>query len=268
MNQEKNKLKLYNDDHGPSFIESNSFLWVRKNSNLLFYILLGLIILFILIYKTGSYRSSRSESDYFMAEKEYQKILKSMQDGEKNDSLKSSFESLQKILKNSPSLASKYEGVLTEAYIIDENNKEALLYGKNVLSRVKKNNLPYYNNFSEITLLIANNELENSLEESLILKTNLEKEKEKDEQSFSYLEKIYAYNLLRIPFLQQKLEKYEEALSSWQKLDEYLYLSKSETIYFQESKNLLENLFSSEKISLKNYIQNQINAFEKPINSK
>lgn len=268
MNESKNRLKMYGDDQKPSFLESKQFLWFRENSNLLFYVLLGLIALFIVIYKTGSYRSSKNESDYFTAEKEYQKIVKSLQDGEKNESLKDSFDKLQSILQSRPDLASKYEGILTQALLIEGDNKDATIHGNNVLTRIKKNDLSHYQNFSEITLLISNQELEKSLQKSLALKEELEKYKENSHDSFSYFEKLYAYNLLRIPFIQNQLKKNEEAFSSWKKIDEYLYASNSENLFFLEARNFLENLFSNQNISLKNYIQNQIQTFEKSINSK
>jgi predicted RND superfamily exporter protein len=147
------------------------------------------------------------------------------------------FNELNGFLKKDPSLKLKYEGLITQNLLYNEN-KEAFERGLKSLKNKEK--IKHYSNFSK-TSLFSEKDLKKALLQSIVLKKNLEKEKKND--LF-----LYFFNLLRISFLQKKLGNKCEELSSLKEVESYITKSKKAKIH-----NFLKN-FKKGEMSLQDYI--------------
>ena len=242
-------------------MDYSKFDWLKKNSNYIFYLGVTIVVLLIFIYRAGYQDHIQKEGVYFAAEKEFQTFIDTESEKSDKSLREDSLKSLKNILIRHPDLNSKYDAPIAQALLIEQIPSEANIFAERVISRTKNNKMDYYDNFGKITFLIANNRYEEALNKSKELKEELDILL--NNQDVSDVDSLYAYNLLRIPLLEESLGKNEEALSSWKALKNYLYEDSSPSFSRRETKLMFDSLFAEGEISLKGFIEIQENKLKK-----
>ena len=128
-------------------------------------------------------------------------------------------------------------------------------------------NFPFYQEYSKISLLIAEGQKSKAAERSLQQHQKMRQNQKRQGQVFGLV--LYGYNLLRIAFLHQDLKQYDVELAAWKDLEDILQSSDKvlESSYSTQSSRYqlaqaITEVFSSKGVSLKDYIsfrKNEVN---------
>lgn len=145
---------------------------------------------------------------------------------------------LTTILDKHPYLRLDYGDKIVEKLLTDGKEPPSSLLSKEHTS-------PYLAKFSSVSLLIAKNELEKALGETIALQDTMLKDPSLQKSSF-----LFALNLVRIANLQQALKHSQEELLAWKKVEELM--KKDHDIALR-----LESSFQTNNINLKDYIMHR-----------
>ena len=124
---------------------------------------------------------------------------------------KAKYQSLSSAMDKIPSFGVLLEPEIAQRLIYEDNDHYKVI-GKKILSRTSPS---YFVDFSKITMLISEKKYLDAYNNSLELKSNLEKSS-KDNLS------IYPYNLLRICFLMKEMKDFDKELQGWNDLEKYI----------------------------------------------
>lgn len=218
-------------------------------SKIIMYACSGICIALLAIYQFGRFER-KSPQAYLEANAMYAK----WQDPQ-------AFNKLEKLVSLHPELQTKFGGLIAQRLLSIGETKRATAYMTAVLERAQGLISPYYAQFSETTLLIAENKLTIALEESKQLKSDLEKEASLWEQMESQQRSgglLYAYNLIRIAALERELGSKEGERAAWDELMCNAGWSKVEVptkTYDPKAYETLARNFQSGSFSLLDYIK-------------
>jgi tetratricopeptide (TPR) repeat protein len=224
--------------------------WLSKHGLTLIYFLLGAFFLFLLWYRFlgGNYHS---EQNFYEAESSLIKLQNDPQDSQ------AALEKLRALLKAHPELHASYDGLIAQALLNEGDVKEATAYAEPTIERTKSENAPFFTDFAQTSLLIADKKYSEALQQAQALNKKIHDEQGARQENTL----LFAYNLLRIGMLQQELGKTEEANQTWHEWMGYA----QKTNENMTSKRLgdgfllLQRIFSDGKLSLLNYIAHQEN---------
>lgn len=208
--------------------------WFKEHGQKLAYLILGLFLLLFIIYLWSHKSSAKTDVDYMQS---YQ-IFDSFQRDPSTEHL----QALEELLKRNPDLHSKYDGIIAQILINNNLTTNAKPFAENTLQRVKKDNLPSYNEFAAISLLSAEGNDADALKRSTDLQPSLEA---------ADLELLAAYNLLRQAMLQQKVGLLQEELASWQAWQKYANAH-------PQSAASMSALFAESQLTLNDYVNARI----------
>lgn len=216
--------------HKQSFLDSfdaNSVVdWLAQNGKNVIYVLLGLIALFVLVYRLSSSNTAKSEKDYLQAATDFSAFVR---DNANNDTTtQETFKRLIALMNSHPELHSAYDGAIGQTLLNRGQTSEAKPFIVNTLTRTQAESLMLYNKFAATTLLISEVRYKEALEKSLALQQSMLDELSKDANSkHSFGEVLFAFNLLRIAMLQQQLGNDKEELQAWQQWKNYAGLDRA-----------------------------------------
>lgn len=235
----------------------NYFMWIVNKRNYFFYLLIGVLLLNVLIFKVKPLIIKKSPEETFLTNRYYIDWKQSFyKDNEKLAKLKS-------CIKKCPSLRPNYEGLILQNLLINENfSKEEYTLAETSLERTKAE-LPLYHEFSTITLLINNGQFQDALSKSLELKTKMLNDLTfLKEESLPAGSVLYSFNLLRIALLEGKLKEIAKELVAWQELENYLNLKCPDSVNdkIKIATKTLGEMFNEHGIELTDYIQYRKNA--------
>ncbi len=252
-------------------LEDNPIIqWISKHGEKILYSILGAFSLLILIYFWQSGTSAKIEGDYQSASREFQAFQQAAKSGQ-NLELQDSFQKLTLIMNQLPDLHAKYDGVIAQTFIDLNDIKQAKPFVLSTLQRVGKDNLPFYNEYAQITLLIGEGQIANAIQRSLALKKemiqNLEQmEKEPGTQTTepAFGSSLYAFNLLRIAFLEQQVGDRAKELESWEEWKMYTSHTNTRPLPPVDRKAFfnIAQLYNEGALSLDNYIQIRLKSLE------
>ncbi|MCY3974726.1 MAG: hypothetical protein OXF02_04185 [Simkaniaceae bacterium] len=134
--------------------------------------------------------------------------------------LDKSFRRLATYIKKHPEIAPKYEGKIAQRFIAFSVDG-ATPFGERVIARTK---LPYYDAYSSVSLLIYANRFREALTESVRLKERMLR----DDLFLKTNSRLFASNLLRLPFLYQELGLGSEEREAWREWKGYAGWEKGE----------------------------------------
>ncbi len=211
--------------------------WISENGRNLLILFLILISLFFVVFQISSNRTTKSELNFINAENDYQRFIAETNPAKAQEILTK----LNSILTAYPELKPKYDGLIAEKLIIEGNLLPNLEMATSAIERTKSENAPFYTDYSETTLLIAQKKYEEALKKSLALNEALILNLKSEPETL-----LMPFNLLRIGTLQQLLGLQAEELKTWNEWN-----LKGDN---QSFKNLV-NQFNIEKVSLTNYIE-------------
>ncbi|NGX28675.1 MAG: hypothetical protein K940chlam1_00859 [Candidatus Anoxychlamydiales bacterium] len=236
----------------PSTSKHSKFiLWIMEKRIYFFSILASVVFINIILYKVKPFFEKNTPEMSVLAKSSYEEWEKSaFKDDKKLDDL-------QTILKKNPGLKPKYEGLILQNLIVQEEflDLKGALVDK-TLDRTK-DELPFYYEYSKVAILIHQKEYIKALEGSKELKSKML-------QDLSFLEKeslpagsiLYSFNLLRIAFLEAKLKNDQAELLAWQELESYLKIGNEDKLNenIKVASKALKNIFNDNNIELKDYI--------------
>jgi hypothetical protein len=252
----KNKLSVIIDPKESTLADHVSdhpaFHWVAKNAtNILAGVALVFAILFF-IYRMSANDQTQAENDYFTAAKDFNAFVSQEADITPLQR-EESFLQLTEVLTRRPDLNSKYDAMIAQALLTGERTDQAIPFADRTFKRTAKDNLPLYQDFAKITLLIGQQNHEQALSQTKELKTQLNKNTQDDK-----ITTLYTYNLLRLAMLENVLDHKAEELLAWEELNNALYTPEAMlSVTSNEQRTLFENLFSDGNLSLKNYIDHR-----------
>lgn len=206
----KNNATTHLPIHNESLLDHPLFQIIQQNARWILYGVLFLLLLLVLIYRILSSQSARAEKDFIQAEQE---ITLLDQPDKKEEALKN----LKNILYAHPELNPLYEGVMAQELLNQGDLTEAFPLANQALNRVKGRLSSEYEAFSHTTLAIADKQFSDALIQAYQLKELLlAKTLPKD----SPLNTLYAFNLLRIAFLEKELKHKELEKRAWDELNQ------------------------------------------------
>ena len=109
-----------------------------------------------------------------------------------------------------PDLHKRYDGIIAQEYILDQNESKIDPYAKRAIDQLQSVGLQYFANFSEISRLVAKNKLDEARSMAQALNTALK------ENATSKTFALRAYTLLQLVALNKKLGSDQEAQSMLQ----------------------------------------------------
>jgi hypothetical protein len=171
-----------------------------------------------------------------------------------------SFTQLQRLLKKHPELHAKYDGGIAQKLLSSSESGLAASYGKSALRRMKDVSF-YHTQFSEGSLLMANEQFSEALAKAKELKTLMEQDDafwEQKSQIVRHGSILFAYNLLRIALLEKVAGTPAHEWAAWQDLKKHAGWGEDKQAskaYDPEAFRLLQENFQSEEISLTDYIR-------------
>lgn len=240
-------------------------LWIANNGKILLYSLLGLVLLTTLGYRLLSSGKAASEANYIQADKDYIEFANPQTVPEKKEQ---AYERLINTISYYPDLHAKYDGLLAQALLIQNQPEKALLYANSALKRTSEANDPFYSSYASATILVAENKKEEALKKAQTLKEQMiaqgtERSNNPEQIQFGTL--LYAMNLLRIGMLQQDLSLNNEELATWQEWKELARKSQESSLPPYLDGNLFlsfEQVLGEGQSTFANYIDARENALK------
>ncbi len=256
----KNPLQIVSPNTKLDFLdrieEHAAVQWFSANwQKLLYGFLAGFLLLFSL-YVWKARGITKAEIDYYDANQ----IFQVFQSGGENS--QEAFDKLTQVLKRQPDLQSKYDGLIAQILIDRGNIAEAKPFAQNALSLLARDHLPFYIEFSATSILIAENKEAEALQDSLLLKKNmLESLSKSESEEPTFGATLFAYNLLRIAMLEQKVGSPTSELAAWNEWQNYTSGVNAFPSSSLDNKAFfsLANGINEGKVSLQDYINARLN---------
>lgn len=235
----------------PSFLTQSSledhpiFAWLEKNSRTVLLAVIGLALLLGLWYRSAANKHSAAEQDYFHAANAIEAL--------KNPSKSASaLAEIQEILARRPELHAKYDGIIAQALLLDNNLNLAHTYATSNFDRISKEASPLYLAYAKNSLTIGEGKTQDALLNAQNLKSEMDQiGKEVGQQQFGA--DLYIFNLIRIAMLQHTLNDKAAEARSWEEL---MLISREEHALKFGSPEVQKVLshFSDKGISLMDFI--------------
>lgn len=224
--------------------------WFAENGKNLLYILAGMVLLFILGYKLAGMSGTKSEADYVHVQNEFVRF----QESPDSEVQEESYKKLVALIDRHPELHAKYDGLIAQTLLNRSQIAEAQKFATSGLDRTRSENDPYYTEFAQTTMLIAQEKYTDALQHSQALQQKMLPLVTKEN---NYGGVLFANNLVRIAMLQQQLGDKKGELQTWQEWKKLAGLSKESaaTQIDPMSFQAINSLYSEGKISLMEYIE-------------
>jgi|GEM_PF-6607146 len=183
--------EMLNEDH--PFAE-----WIAANKQILGYVAVGLVSLLILGTWWSSGTATKNAADFSQAAFDRTKIDQPTAQAH-----------LETILQRQPTLQARYEAPLAQALLIEGQVSAALPFAERTLQRVASEPTEAYQQFARTSLLIAQKEYAQALEQALALQS----------AEWNYGMALAGLNQLRIGMLHRELEHPKEAAAAFAAFD-------------------------------------------------
>lgn len=220
--------------------------WATQNSKNLIWILLFTLALGFFAYRTLTSWSKQSGQNYLAAENAYLEMRSTS--GERSTE---AADRLSLLLAQQPDLQAKYDGLLAQYLLIQGDAPAAESAATRALARTKAENGPYFQQYAQATLLIANSNYKEALAEARKLQEAIVADRD---LTYSALLPL---NLLRIAMLQQKLELDADEITSWLQWQD-LAKEEGKAVYFER----VADVYQEGDIDLFGYISHRINVLK------
>lgn len=232
------KQDLFSDGNQYEWIE-----WISNKKQLLLWIILGLFAILIITYRIMSAERLSAENDFIQAQINYTQV----QSPEKladQATWNEEFTKLEAILARRPELQSKYDAALAQTLIIEQKPDLAIPFAERTFARINHDNINFYEDFAKTSLLISSAKHEEAVTQSQALNDKMEQSAVTESSGTLYL-----YNLIRLAFLNQQLNRPQEEKKAWDAL--YAYKGDYEAV-----KNV-QLLFQTDHTSLSQYSEDR-----------
>ncbi len=246
--------------------------WISRYGEKLLYSILIIFSLLFLGYAWQSGTSTKMKGDYQAASNEFQAFQNSAKLGQTKE-MDEAYQRLALIMDKLPDLHAKYDGTLAQTFIDLNDIKRSMPLALSTLQRVSKDQLPFYDEYARITLLIEEGQYANAIQRSNSLQERLIQNLQQSEESkttsttseptFGSL--LFAFNLLRTAFLEQQVGDTTKELESWKEWKMYTSYTNRRPLPPVDRKAFftIDQLYNEGALSLDGYIQTRIESLEK-----
>lgn len=235
-------------------VEEWMFLLQKHYKTILSSIMGGVLLLF-LVYQLFHRFQGTSRTDYIEANSLFNEWFSAP----KAD--KDSFQKLEKVISRHPELETKFGALIAER-CLQLNDKTSAK--KHALAAIKRTgSSSYYEQFAKTSLQIADGKTKDALSASKGLKLEMEEDTafwEKQDSLVRHGSLLYAFNLLRIAFLEKEAGTPITEMKAWEDFEKHLgsvnagFMVKTD---HPEAYQMLAQSFSDQNISLLDYIQHR-----------
>lgn len=252
-----------------------SFQWLMKHRKNILYFFVALFALAIIAFKLTTGKTSKAESSYLTAEN-YFSLLQNSLRGEPNPNVRiNTLDNLKKITDQYPELRSRYDGFIAQLLLIQEKTEEALPLAERTLSRIAKDQLPPYSDFTSTTLLISQGQYKEALTQALTLKDLMIQQTvdlPQNPKVTDFGSLLFAYNLFRIAMLQQHIGNAEQELEAWEEWKYYAQTNGEKTFVSKsidpEAFSRLNQQVGEGDFTLTDYIKEREQHLKQKVNVK
>ncbi|MDP1835537.1 MAG: hypothetical protein Q8K75_06355 [Chlamydiales bacterium] len=193
--------------------------WIQQYGSQVLYGFAAVVVCLLALYAWSSRTAGYEEQDYINAEVAYEEF--SISPTEQTDpAVNKSFLALKEILERRPELGSRYNGLIAQTFLRLGDMKMALAYGQKALKNLSDENLPFYEDYSKTSLLIADGSYGDALKRSEFLAKKMSEAATKatTDQERGFGDTLLIYNAIRIAMLNQKLSNGNGELAAWQEV--------------------------------------------------
>lgn len=238
-------LPLETVDLSESMVDHRFVSWLSQYGLLALAALLTILVGSLLIYKVSFGATQKSEQDFIKADNYFTIFQGNAKESLDVAAAQDALNQLKALIQKHPELHAKYDGLIAQTLLNRNEIAQAQEFANLAIARTASENDPFYSDYAKTTLLIGEQNYQDSLTRALALQQQME-------ESISSLnvkpagEALFALNLLRIGMLQQQQGILAEELKTWNKWDAWL----------AQNKNFAAQLdqFGEGKISLLHYI--------------
>lgn len=258
VNDKKNTITIDVNSEEP--LEEKVAQWLKAYGSAVIYGGASVIGLLLLLFAWNHYTANADEKDYLQAEASY-RTFSTLPSDQSSPATQPSFVELEAILEKRPELASRYNGLIAQNFLRLGDIPLALSYGQKALANLSDENLPFYEEYSKTSLLIADGKYPEALKRAEFLKKKMtESKKAPTERGFG--DTLYTFNVLRIAELQQKLGNASAELAAWTEAAQLLSPNK-ETLSAQQGlrqhdSDAILATFKTGKVGLLDYIDARV----------
>ena len=249
------------------FLDEGQFTeWLSQYGKNILYVLAGIISLLVIIYAFSSGMNNKAEQEYIQATNDFSYFSKSY-DAQNPALSQEALKRLNGLISKHPELHATYDGAIAQILLNRELASEATPYATATLARVKSNNLPFYSDYAETTLLISHKNFEVALKNAQALQQKMiEALAVQSPETRTFGDELFALNLLRVAILQQEIGDHAAELQTWQEWKQYAGLAGSGTkvanVNPQAFRSVIQQLAVG-SISLPDYISYRENLLKK-----
>lgn len=184
--------------------------WLSEHGKNILYGLAAVVALIAIVFTFSSRQASQAEQDYIQASHNYTQFRTAQDENAASEALAR----LQALMSKHSELHAIYDGALAQTFLNRGLPENAQPYASATLSRVASNDLPFYSEYAENTLLIAQQHYQEALQKALTLQNMMREALSSPTRSFG--DELFALNLLRIGILQQETGDGSGELQTWQ----------------------------------------------------
>lgn len=219
--------------------------WLAEYGRQLLVALAVLLILLLLSYVWHLSSKGKAETDYLAAENAFQQLEKEGLDKSSPAAENPSYLTLKEILARHPELGSRYNGPLAQMFLRLGDQKLAMTYADKALKELATEKLPFYEEFSKTSLLIAEGNYRDAYKRAAFLQKRMREEAARPDPGFRPA--LLVLNQIRLATLLQKLDIPAEELKAWREIGQLTQNN--------EASSEILNTIKTGQISFKDYIQ-------------
>lgn len=218
--------------------------WLSQYGLILLATLTALLLGSLILYKVSFGATQKSEQDFINADNYFRIFQGNAKESLDLTAAKDALNQLNVILQRHPELHAKYDGLIAQILLNRGEINQAKEFANLAISRTASENTPFYTDYAKTTLLIGEQNYQDSLTRALALQQQMEASASTDTPAFG--DALFALNLLRIGMLQQQQGASADELKTWNKWD--AWLAKNQVFAAQLDQ------FVEDKVSLLHYI--------------
>lgn len=197
--------------------------WLSENGKNILYGLAGILGLIVITYAFSSGQTSKAEQEYIQAANDFAYFTKS--DTQDPALTQAALDRLKATMSKHPELHAVYDGAIAQTLLNRSQVEEAKPYAAATLKRVSSNDLPFYKDYAETSLLISQQDFKTALERTVALQQKMNEVIAAQGADRSFGDELFALNLLRVAMLQQETGDKAAELKTWQEWKQYAGLS-------------------------------------------
>lgn len=265
----KNHFDILPSNDPPLYFEmDNPFMdFVKKNGSKIAWGLLGLFVLFALLYRWNLSQEEGALMDYRAAELYFKEFASS---DEMNLEENEAYLKLKAILTKHRELKPKYDGLIAQILLSRKHTQDAIPYFEEVVERVQFEKLSPYIDYSKSTFLIAAGKYQEAAQKSQALSDEMNRSMKDaisksgwiDESTLSFGPSLLGFNALRLAFLDKKVNSNSSGSKAWENFQTQMKNADgnySQQFFKEKSYGVLFSHFSEGSMNLNDYIESQKN---------